>query len=97
MSAFTISTRATLGPTAHIVEWRGRSGGLLTLSDASRRPGHLPIVTVCIILTNLLVFVLELSGGDAFVLKWAAIPANITAGHHWITILTAMVCRAVGQ
>lgn len=28
--------------------------------------------------------------GDAFVLKWAAVPAQIVAGHHWITILTAM-------
>jgi membrane associated rhomboid family serine protease len=67
-----------------------RVGGLIPLSDASRRPVHFPIVTVCIILTNFLVFVLELRGGDAFVLKWSAIPANITAGHHWITILTAI-------
>jgi membrane associated rhomboid family serine protease len=51
---------------------------------------HFPIVTICIILANLVVFVLELTGGDAFVLKWSAIPANIIAGHHWITILTAM-------
>lgn len=29
-------------------------------------------------------------GGDAFVLKWAAVPANIVAGHHWTTILTAI-------
>jgi membrane associated rhomboid family serine protease len=65
-------------------------GGLIPLSDASRRPVHFPIVTICIILTNFFVFVLELSGGDAFVLKWAAVPANITAGHALITILTAM-------
>ncbi|HYL60996.1 MAG TPA: rhomboid family intramembrane serine protease [Candidatus Methylomirabilis sp.] len=65
-------------------------GGLIPLTDASRRPVHFPIVTTCIILTNLFVFVLELTGGDAFVLKWSAIPANITSGHHWITILTAM-------
>lgn len=65
-------------------------GGLIPLTDASRRPVHLPIVTAGIILANLLVFVLELSGGEAFVLKWSAIPANITAGHHWITVLTAM-------
>jgi membrane associated rhomboid family serine protease len=65
-------------------------GGLIPLTDASRRPVHVPVVTACIILTNFLVFALELRGGDAFVLKWAAVPANITAGHHWITILTAM-------
>lgn len=65
-------------------------GGFIPLSDASRRPVHFPIVTTCIILTNLFVFVLELSGGDAFVLKWSVIPADIMAGHHWITILTGM-------
>ena len=65
-------------------------GAMIPLTDASRRPAHFPIITLCIILTNLFVFMLELTGGDAFVLKWAAIPANITAGHHWITILTAM-------
>jgi rhomboid family protein len=67
-----------------------RVGGLIPLTDASRRPVHLPVVTACIILTNFIVFGFELSGGDAFVLKWSLIPANITAGHHWITILTAM-------
>lgn len=65
-------------------------GGLVPLTDASRRPAHFPIVTVCIILTNLLAFVLELRGGEAFVLQWSAIPSQITSGHHWITILTAM-------
>jgi membrane associated rhomboid family serine protease len=65
-------------------------GGLIPLTDASRRPVHVPIVTACIIVTNFLVFALELRGGDAFVLKWAAVAANITAGHNWITILTAM-------
>jgi len=65
-------------------------GGLIPLTDASRRPVHFPIVTVCIILTNFFAFSLELRGGDAFVLQWSAIPAQITSGHHWITILTAM-------
>ncbi|HEV2521427.1 MAG TPA: rhomboid family intramembrane serine protease [Candidatus Acidoferrales bacterium] len=60
------------------------------MSDASRRPVHFPIVTTCIILTNLFVFVLELRDGDAFVLKWSVIPADVAAGHHWITILTGM-------
>src|SRR5580698_427704 len=33
---------------------------------------------------------MELAGGDAFIQKWSVIPANIVAGHDWITILTAM-------
>jgi membrane associated rhomboid family serine protease len=65
-------------------------GGLIPLTDASRRPVHAPIATVCIIIANFFVFALELRGGEAFVLKWSAIPANIIAGHHWITVLTAM-------
>jgi rhomboid family protein len=69
-------------------------GGLVPLSDASRRPLHLPVVTAGIILANIAVFLLELSRGDAFVLKWAAIPANITTGHHWITVFTAMFLHA---
>jgi membrane associated rhomboid family serine protease len=65
-------------------------GAMIPLTDASRRPVHFPIITICIILTNLFVFVLELTGGDAFVLQWSAIPSQIVSGHHWITILTAM-------
>lgn len=65
-------------------------GGLIPLTDASRRPVHFPVATVSIILANFIVWGLELHGGDAFVLKWSAIPADITSGHHWITILTAM-------
>jgi membrane associated rhomboid family serine protease len=29
-------------------------------------------------------------GGDAFVKQWSVIPADIVAGRHWVTILTAM-------
>jgi len=65
-------------------------GGLIPLSDASRRPVHIPVVTLCIILANIIVFGLELSSGDTFVLRWSAIPATIVSGHQWITILTAM-------
>src|SRR5215468_5069664 len=65
-------------------------GGLIPLEDASRRPTRVPIVTAFIIVVNVIVFVLELLRGDAFVLQWSAIPAQIVSGHHWITILTAM-------
>jgi membrane associated rhomboid family serine protease len=65
-------------------------GGLIPLGDASRRPAHFPVVTGFIIVTNVCVFLFELVQGDSFVLQWSAIPAQITSGHHWITILTAM-------
>ncbi|HME37207.1 MAG TPA: rhomboid family intramembrane serine protease [Candidatus Sulfotelmatobacter sp.] len=69
-------------------------GGLIPLKDASRRPTRVPIVTIFIILVNVLVFVRELMGGEAFVTAWSAIPAQITSGHHLITILTAMFMHA---
>jgi membrane associated rhomboid family serine protease len=69
-------------------------GGLIPLSDASRRPRQFAVVTAAIIAINAVVFLLELSGGDAFVDKWSLVPANITAGQAWITILTAMFMHA---
>jgi membrane associated rhomboid family serine protease len=65
-------------------------GGLIPLSDASRRPTRLPVVTAGIIVVNVFVFLLELMRGDAFVMQWSAIPAQIISGHHWITVFTAM-------
>src|SRR5260370_2324476 len=65
-------------------------GGLIPLSDASRRPARIPVVTIFLILVNAFVFVLELMNGESFVTQWSAIPAQIVSGHHWITILTAM-------
>ena len=64
--------------------------GLIPLSDSSRRPVRLPVVTAFIIVANAFVFLLELMRGDAFVMQWSAIPAQIISGHHWITIFTAM-------
>lgn len=65
-------------------------GGLIPLSDASRRPTRVPVITAFIVAANVVVFLLELTRGDAFVMQWSAIPAQVISGHHWITILTAM-------
>jgi membrane associated rhomboid family serine protease len=51
-------------------------------------------VTVLIIVLNALVFLAELLGGDAFINQWSLVPANITAGQGWITILTSMFMHA---
>jgi len=69
-------------------------GGLIPLSDASRRPARIPVVTIFIIAVNVVVFILELAKGEPFVARWAEIPAQITSGHYWITILTAMFMHA---
>jgi len=65
-------------------------GGMIPLGDATRRPARVPVVTALIIVVNAVVFLLELVRGDAFVMQWSAVPAQIVSGHHWITILTAM-------
>src|SRR6516164_2556486 len=69
-------------------------GGLIPLTDASRRPVRTPVCTVFIILVNVVVFVLELTRGETFVMQWAAIPAQVSSGHNLITILTAMFMHA---
>ena len=63
---------------------------VIPLNDASRRPARLPWVTLAIIATNVLVFVLELQRGDEFVARWSVIPAQILAGHGLATLLTSM-------
>jgi len=63
---------------------------MIPLQDETRRPRRFPVVTVIIIALNCLVFFLELTGGDEFVTKWSVIPAEVTAGHHLVTLLTSM-------
>ena len=65
-------------------------GGLIPLSDATRRPVRMPVVTALIVVVNVIVFGMELAHGEPFVMQWAAVPAEIASGRHWITILTAM-------
>ena len=43
---------------------------------------------------NAVVFVLELMGGDGFRKTVVVIPADIVAGRHWITIMTALFMHA---
>jgi len=67
---------------------------MIPLTDESRPHISFPIVTTFIIAINVIVFILELSGGDAFVKQWSAVPADIAAGHRLITILTSMFMHA---
>jgi membrane associated rhomboid family serine protease len=63
---------------------------LFPIGDASRRPTRFPLVTATIVAVNVLIFFVELVVGDSFVSRWSVIPADIVAGHGWITVLTAM-------
>ena len=67
---------------------------MIPLGDASRRPVNFPIMTTSIIVVNALVFICEIMGGDDFVNRWSMVPADIVAGHRWITVLTSMFMHA---
>jgi membrane associated rhomboid family serine protease len=67
---------------------------MFPLGDESRRPSRFPVMTLSIIALNALVFALELAGGDAFVNRWAAVPAQIVAGRHLETLLSSMFMHA---
>ena len=67
---------------------------MIPLGDADRRPVRFPLVTIGIIVANILVFLVELAGGDAFINRWALVPAEIVAGRDLVTILTAMFMHA---
>jgi membrane associated rhomboid family serine protease len=69
-------------------------GGLIPLGDASRGPRRARAITVLLIAINACVFLLELSGGNAFVRQWSAIPIRITHGYGLITLLTSMFMHA---
>jgi len=67
---------------------------MIPLTDVSRRPSRFPVVAVSIIALNVLAFVLELMNGEAFVTEWSVIPADIVAGRHLVTLLTALFMHA---
>jgi membrane associated rhomboid family serine protease len=63
---------------------------LIPLQDDTRRAVRIPVVRVAIIAVNVLVFLLELAGGQTSVKHWALVPAELVGGRHWIALLTAM-------
>ena len=67
---------------------------MIPLGDADRRHLRFPLVTTVIIVVDVLVFLLELAGGDAFINQWSLVPAEVAAGRGWITILTSMFMHA---
>ena len=62
--------------------------------DSSRRT--FPLVTVALIVLNVLFFVVELLGGDAFIGKWAFVPSRFLANPlgDSLTLFTSMFMHA---
>jgi membrane associated rhomboid family serine protease len=67
---------------------------VIPLGDASRRTRRFAVVTALIVVANAYVFLRELLEGDAFVARWAVIPAHSLQGHDWVTLITAMFMHA---
>ena len=62
--------------------------------DSARRT--VPLVTYALIVLNVLFFFLELSGGDAFIMKWAFVPSRFLAnpGGDFLTLFSSMFMHA---
>ena len=63
---------------------------MIPLSDSDRRPIDFPFVTALLIGVNCLVFLLELAGGNEFIVRWVYVPSEIASGQRLSTLLTAM-------
>jgi membrane associated rhomboid family serine protease len=63
---------------------------MIPLADETRRPVSFPLATALIIALNVVVFLLELTQGDAFISQWAATPAQIASGQHLVTLFSSM-------
>lgn len=50
----------------------------------------IPSVTLLLIAANAYMFYLEMQQGEAFVLRWATIPAEVMAGRHLETVATGI-------
>ncbi len=62
--------------------------------DTARRT--FPLVTYALIALNVLFFFVELSGGDAFIMKWAFVPSRFLANptSDFLTLFTSMFMHA---
>ncbi len=69
---------------------------MLPISDDNSSRKTFPIITYALIALNLLIFFLELTGGDAFILSWSFIPARFLSNPagEFITIFSAMFMHA---
>jgi membrane associated rhomboid family serine protease len=69
---------------------------MLSIGDTGAPRRSFPLATYALIAANVLMFLAELNGGDAFILKWAFIPNRFQAhpAQYWQTIFTALFLHA---
>jgi len=69
---------------------------MLPLGDDDRARRTVPLVTYALIVLNVLFFLVELSGGDAFINQWAFVPRRFMANpaSDFLTLFTSMFMHA---
>jgi membrane associated rhomboid family serine protease len=69
---------------------------MIPLADEDRFSKAIPLVTYSLIAINVLVFLLELSSGNAFILKWAFIPSRFQANPTFfsVTLVSSLFMHA---
>ncbi len=69
---------------------------MLPIGDDNTGRRSIPIVTFALIALNILFFFVELSGGDAFIMQWAFVPARFLANPvaDFPTLFTSMFMHA---
>src|SRR5437763_4807305 len=62
---------------------------MIPLGDEGTPPQRgLPVINLTIIIVNILVFLVQMSLGDAFTNGWSLVPREITTGHDLIGLFT---------
>jgi membrane associated rhomboid family serine protease len=69
---------------------------MMPIGDDNSARRTLPLVTYALIALNVLFFLVELSGGDPFIMKWSFIPSRFLAnpGADFLTLFTSMFMHA---
>jgi membrane associated rhomboid family serine protease len=69
---------------------------MMPIGDDNSARRTVPIVTYALLAINIIVFIIELGGGDAFIEKWAFVPNRFLANPSgdFITLFTSMFMHA---
>jgi membrane associated rhomboid family serine protease len=69
---------------------------MLPIGDDDSGNRTVPLVTYALIVMNVLFFLVEMSGGDAFIMKWAFVPSRFLANPvgDFATLFTSMFMHA---
>jgi len=69
---------------------------MLPIGDDNSARRTVPLVTYALIALNVLFFLVELGGGDAFIMKWAFVPSRFLANPEadFLTLFTSMFMHA---